>query len=412
MTPRVYVGFGFGAIQAGLFLDEAFRSGRFTRLVVAEVVESAVQTVRADQGTFTVNVAGRAGIERHVVKGIEIYNPNRAEDRQALVEAIGQASELSTALPSVKFFESGGAASVAGVLADGLRRKLADPALPAAVVYTAENNNHAAEILHDCLARQLGPDMARADSRCQLLNTVIGKMSGVVTDPGQIRDQDLAPAGTGAGRAFLVEAFNRILITRITLPGFERGIGVFEEKDDLLPFEEAKLYGHNATHALIGYLGSLRGYATMAEAGTDPTILSIARLAFMGESGKALQAKYKGLDPLFTPAGWTAYTEDLLERMANPNLRDAVDRIIRDPRRKLGWTDRLIGAMRLAREFGIQANGYAYGAAAAVRLLKLEDSLPFPALLDAVWKEAHPNPAEARAMLALIEEADEKLDDL
>ncbi len=33
---RTYVGFGFGAIQAGLFLYEAFQSGNFGRLVVAE----------------------------------------------------------------------------------------------------------------------------------------------------------------------------------------------------------------------------------------------------------------------------------------------------------------------------------------------------------------------------------------
>jgi mannitol-1-phosphate 5-dehydrogenase len=406
MTPRIFVGFGFGAIQSGLFLDEAYRSGRFTRFVVAEVMADVVQAVRADHGVFTVNVATAAGIERHEVRGVELLNPNRPEDRAALVEAIAQASEIATALPSVKFFESGGESSVAGVLADGLRLKLADPARPAAVVYTAENNNHAAEILHECLARRLGPDMARADARCQLLNTVIGKMSGVVTDPAQIRDQALAPATSAAGRAFLVEAFNRILITRITLPGFIRGISVFEEKDDLLPFEEAKLYGHNATHALIGYLGWLRGLPTMAVAGSDPGILAIARRAFMAEAGQPLIKKYAGLDPLFTPAGWKAYVEDLLVRMANPHLRDAVDRIIRDPRRKLGWSDRLVGTMRLAVAQGIAPDGYALGAAAAVRLLQKEENQPAVALLESVWAEARPDPKEARAMLALIEKAE------
>jgi mannitol-1-phosphate/altronate dehydrogenase len=409
MTPRVFVGFGFGAIQSGLFLDEAFRSGRFTRLVVAEVMNDVVAAVRADKGVYTVNVATRTGIERHVVKGVEIFNPNQPADRAALIEAVARASELATALPSVKFFESGGDASVAGVLAEGIRRKIADPALPAAVVYTAENNNHAAEILHECLGRKLGADLAKADARCQLLNTVIGKMSGVVTDPAQIKEQDLAPATSAATRAFLVEAFNRILITRITLTGFTRGISVFEEKDDLFPFEEAKLYGHNATHALIGYLGWLKGLPTMADAGSDAAILAAARRAFMEESGRALQVKYKGLDPLFTAAGWKAYVEDLLVRMANPHLRDAVDRIIRDPRRKLGWHDRLVGTMRLARAYGFEAGGYARGAAAAVRLLKTEEALPTKELLESVWKESSPDPAEAAAVLALIEAADKTL---
>ena len=39
---RTYVGFGFGAIQAGLFLYEAYRSGNFARLVVAEVLPDLV----------------------------------------------------------------------------------------------------------------------------------------------------------------------------------------------------------------------------------------------------------------------------------------------------------------------------------------------------------------------------------
>ncbi len=74
-------------------------------------------------------------------------------------------------------------------------------------------------------------------------------------------------------RAILVEEFNRILVTRVNLPGFRRGIEVFVEKDDLLPFEEAKLYGHNAIHALIGYLADLEGLATMAEAGANSRIM-------------------------------------------------------------------------------------------------------------------------------------------
>lgn len=410
MNSRVFVGFGFGAIQAGLFLYEAFRSGRFSRLVVAEVMDDVVRAVRADHGVYTVNVAAPAGLSRHVVRGVEIFNPTRPADRARLVEAVGQASEIATALPSVKFFESGNDASVAGVLAAGLRLKLANPALPDAVIYTAENHNHAAEILQEALAQRLGPDAARAARRGQALNTVIGKMSGVVTDPAQIRDQALAPATSAANRAYLVEAFNRILITRIALPGFQRGIAVFEEKEDLLPFEEAKLYGHNATHALIGYLGRQRGFATMAEAGTDPRILAIARRAFLEESGRALRAKYAGVDALFTPDGWRAYAEDLLARMANPHLRDAVDRIIRDPRRKLGWSDRLVGTMRLARSQGIAARGYALGAAAALRLLRQEDPKPDPELLQAVWAEANPDPDEAGAMLALIGEAGAELD--
>jgi mannitol-1-phosphate/altronate dehydrogenase len=201
----------------------------------------------------------------------------------------------------------------------------------------------------------------------QVLNTVIGKMSCVITDPAMIRSLGLMTMTPVTPRAILVEEFNRILISRITLPGFRRGIEVLSEKDDLLPFEEAKLYGHNAIHALIGYLSDLRDLPTMADAAHHADIMAIACKAFLDECGRALIAKYSGLnEPLFTTDGFRAYADDLLDRMVRPNLNDLVSRVIRDPARKLAYDDRLYGTMRLALRHGIQPVNLAQGAAAAV----------------------------------------------
>ncbi len=43
---RTFVGFGFGAIQSGLLLYEAYKSENFSRLVVAEVIPAVVAAVR------------------------------------------------------------------------------------------------------------------------------------------------------------------------------------------------------------------------------------------------------------------------------------------------------------------------------------------------------------------------------
>ena len=45
MGDHVFVGFGFGPIQSGLFLNEAFQSGNFSRLVVAEIDQNLVDAV-------------------------------------------------------------------------------------------------------------------------------------------------------------------------------------------------------------------------------------------------------------------------------------------------------------------------------------------------------------------------------
>jgi len=232
-------------------------------------------------------------------------------------------------------------------------------------------------------------------------------MSGVIVDPEEIESQQLATITPDEGRAFLVEAFNRILISRIQYDEpFSRGISVLAEKADLLPFEEAKLYGHNATHALAAYLGALRGAERIADLRGIPGILPFLRAAFIEESGEALVRKHAGVDPLFTRAGYAHYADDLLERMTNPFLRDSVERVGRDPQRKLGWDDRLIGTIRVALREGVEPWRYAVGAAAALTTLDrtiLEGKLPVETVLRPLWYEASPEKREQDSVLALVE---------
>ena len=120
---RTFVGFGFGAIQGGLFLPEAFRSKFFSRLVVSEIDADVVAALRAADGSYSCNVATATGVETVRVEGVEIFNPLVNEDRTALLRAIAEATELVTALPSFTLYDVG-EASVAELLAEGLAKKL------------------------------------------------------------------------------------------------------------------------------------------------------------------------------------------------------------------------------------------------------------------------------------------------
>ena len=389
MQDRSFVGFGFGPIQSGLFILEALRSGQFNRFTVAEVDAALVAEINANGGVYTLNIAHPDGIEKCVVENVRMLNPRVPADRQALIEEIRNADELATALPSVRFY-TGDEASVASVLSVALSAGDVKPQ----VLYAAENDNHAAEILTEHLRLRVPAERL---GNFQVVNTVIGKMSGVIVNAEEIARLGLTRMTPHAGKAILVESFNRILISRITLSGFRRGIEVFSEKQDLLPFEEAKLYGHNAIHAVIAYLAHERGLTTMAQVAKHQDILSVARAAFLDESGAALIGKYgPSGDRLFTPAGYAAYAEDLLARMVNPNLNDLVIRVIRDPQRKLAWTDRLYGTMRLALQQGIRPVNLALGAAAAVRYMLGQRSVSREALgleLRKLWNE----PVDAQA---------------
>ena len=361
---RTFVGFGFGPIQAGLFVFEAFRSGNFSRLAVSEIDRTLVEAIRLNQGSYALNIAHADGIEAVQVTGLEIYDPGDAHDRGEIIAAIGESQELATAVPSVESYGEGGEASIVHLLAEGVDTERTR------VIYAAENHNFAAQILRQAVLRER-PGFPVKTTR--FLNTVIGKMSRSVTDASEIGQLGLTPLAPGLSRAVLVEAFNRILVSRVRLPGFRRGIEAFEEKESLLPFEEAKLYGHNAVHALLAYLGYTVGYDSIAQAARNERIIRTAREAFLNESGAALRRKHADLgDPLFTDEGYRAYAQDLLQRMANPHLNDTVERVAREPVRKLAYSDRIFGTMRLALEFDIQPTNMALAAAGALLYLKQE----------------------------------------
>ena len=363
MAEHQFVGFGFGPIQGGLFAKEAFQSGNFTRIVVAEIDAQLVDAVRANKGTYYVNVAKSDGVEVLKVDNIELLNPNVAGDNQILLQVLAESTEIATCLPSVDFYESDRAGSVASLIAEGLKNSKAE----AAIIYTAENNNHAAEILQRAVAKKI---VTLSEKQVQFLNTVIGKMSRVVTDPAEITERKLATIAPGIKRAFLVEEFNQILVSRTTIGDFKPGIEVFIEKDDLLAFEEAKLFGHNAIHTLLGFIGEARGATSMSELKDDQAVMQIARLAFLDECGAALVKKYAHLrDELFTEAGLRDYAEDLLERMTNPYLADTVARAGRDAVRKLSINGRIFGTMSLTLEYGIEPNNMAIGAFAGIAVL-------------------------------------------
>jgi len=98
--------------------------------------------------------------------------------------------------------------------------------------------------------------------------------------------------------------------------------------------------------------------------------------------------------------------------MVNPFLRDSVERVGRDPQRKLGWDDRLVGTLRVALQQGVRPSRYAFGTAAALAVLDrrtLETSIPLITRLDPLWTMASPDSQEKEQVLRLIEEGRKRL---
>ena len=75
--------------------------------------------------------------------------------------------------------------------------------------------------------------------------------------------------------------------------------------------------------------------------------------------------------------------------MLNPHLGDLVARVARDPERKLGWNDRLVGTLRLGIETGVDMPRFALAAAAALRYLSPSGTDP-ATVLERIWERTSP----------------------
>lgn len=121
---------------------------------------------------------------------------------------------------------------------------------------------------------------------------------------------------------------------------------------ELVPFSpfaffiERKLLIHNMGHALMAYMAYQKGYNYIFEAATDGEIKYILTRALL-ESARALAKRHGApLDDTMQ------FVEDLMVRFENKLLVDSLDRVGRDPKRKLSEHDRLVGAFKMVREQG------------------------------------------------------------
>jgi mannitol-1-phosphate 5-dehydrogenase len=129
--------------------------------------------------------------------------------------------------------------------------------------------------------------------------------------------------------------------------------------DDYNAWIQRKLYTFSAGHATCAYLGYLKGYHYIHSAIRDSEIRNtVMRAMLEGQAGLAARYGTK-------IAGDRNTLLDIISRFENAALNDPIARVGRDPQRKLGATDRLVGAARLAQEAGVNPKNLALAAAAA-----------------------------------------------
>lgn len=107
--------------------------------------------------------------------------------------------------------------------------------------------------------------------------------------------------------------------------------------DDLEPYIERKLYTVNTGHAAAAYYGHIRGKPMVHDALADKEIHDIVAEC-LAETSHLIVNKHG-----ISVEDQEKYVSKIMTRISNPALEDVVERVGRNPIRKLGRKERFVG---------------------------------------------------------------------
>jgi mannitol-1-phosphate 5-dehydrogenase len=310
-----------------------------------DVNEALVRLIN-ERGGYRVHILGNSD-KSMTVSNIRALHS--ADPRVADAVAQAQLAFVSVGGPNLP--------AVAATLAPGIavRRSAGGRALN---VICCENWHRPAEVLRQKLDEGLaGDDRAYLASRIGIAEATVLRSCIEPTpeqraaDPLAVQAQDYWELQIDA--AALVESLPPITGLK-PVPNFRAAL-------------ERKLFTYNAGNAAIAYLGAQRGYRYLYEAANDPMILEVAQGVY-AESGAAICARHG-----YSAEEQVAFAQQSLRKYQDPTIVDPVERNARDPLRKLGRHDRLVGPACLALEYGIRPFQLALAIAAALKYANPQD---------------------------------------
>jgi len=332
------VQFGAGNIGRG-FTAQLFTESGY-EVVFVDVVDEIVRLIN-DRRSYPIEIVGD-NPQTVTIRNIRAVHGG---DREAVAREISDASLVCTAV-GVNALQH-----VAPAIAMGIKLR-ADGGVPEPLnIIICENLLHASDVLRSYILESLPAGYADYVRRSVgFVESVVSRMVPVMTEEQRQRDRLLV----------VVEEYKRLPVDRRGFVGDIPDIVGFEPYDNFQAYVERKLFTHNLGHAAAAYLGYLRGHEYIYQAMNDPAVLAVVKAA-LAETGEALIARHG-----FTPEEHQEHIDDLLHRFANVALGDTVARVGRDPIRKLGPNDRLVGSAKLAVEYGITPKNVCLATAAAL----------------------------------------------
>ncbi len=340
--------FGAGNIGRG-FIGQLFNESGY-HLTMIDIDQPLLDALNATH-SYTIRLIDNDNVQEVRVEPVTALH---AGDGQAVAEAVMRAEIMATAVGARAL------PAIAPDIAAGIRRRMEIGCQTPLNCIVCENLHNAARILRDMVCQHLTIDEHKfLSAHVGFVDTVIGRMVPPPTAEMRARDPTL----------ICVEPYKELPVDRTGFVGEPPHISAMELCDHFEVYTARKLYIHNCGHAVLAYLGYLKGYTYGYEALVDAEIDRQLSAAWE-ESIGGLVAFY-GVD-----AVWLyTHADDLRRRFANRALGDTILRLGRDPARKLAPTDRLVAPARLAEQAGITPYALTRTIAAALHFDPPDDPL-------------------------------------
>ena len=340
----------YGAGNIGRGFIGALLSQAGYAVTFIDVNKSTVDALN-ERHSYPLRILSNDGFEDLEIKNVCAIDGN---DKPLVAKAIAGADIMATAVGAniLKI--------IAPNIADGIRLRLEISQTPLDILI-CENLMDADQHLAGLIMENLTPkEVPLFKKQIGLVEASIGRMVPVQTDA--LKDSDPLRV--------CVERYRWLPVDKDAIKGDVPNI------EGLVPYSpfgyyiKRKLFVHNMGHAFCAYLSSYTGYQYIWQAVNDPDIYILVKNAML-EGIQAIAAEYSmSLEPLLL------HIEDLLLRFTNQALGDTCVRVGADPTRKLGPSDRLVGAARLCESQGILCPYISVAIAAAVHRYLYDAELP------------------------------------
>jgi mannitol-1-phosphate 5-dehydrogenase len=332
------VHFGAGNIGRG-FIGALFAQSGY-HVTFVDIAEQIIEQLNRDK-SYQVKTAAQP---QEVITVENVSGLNNLQQEQEVIEEIKEATYITTAIgPNIL-------PRIAPLIAKALAERVKSNEEKVYVI-ACENQISATDILKEHILNALENEEKEAViQKVSFFNSAVDRIVPIQTEQGSLD--------------VLVEPYYEWVVeTSEEIPPVE-GMKIVPE---LAPFIERKLFTVNTGHAVIAYLGYLKGKETIHETLQDSTIHEEVK-ATLQETGAYLVKAY-GLDE----EDHSAYIEKIIGRFENPYLNDSVTRVGRSPIRKLGPQDRLVRPAVEAKKAGLSYTHLAKAIAAALLFAPKED---------------------------------------